>query len=143
MNSAGNQAFVLAGLLTALASAAHLACIILGAPAFRLMGAGERMASAVEAGKVRPILVTFGIAVVLAVWTAYAWSAAGLIGPLPFTQFVLPAVAVVFTARGCAAVWLKPLFPENSDTFWRVSSGICLVVGTLYALGSAQAWARL
>lgn len=143
MNSTGTQALGLAGLLTALASAAHLACIFFGAPAFRLMGAGERMARAVEARRVWPIFVTFGTAAVLAVWAAYAWSAAGLISPLPFTRFVLPAIGVVFVARGCAAAWLKPFFPENSDTFWQVSSGICLAIGILYAVGIAEAWARL
>lgn len=143
MNSPGTLALLAAGVLTALASAAHLACIVLGARAFRFMGAGERMVRAVEARRMRPLVVTLGIAAVLAVWAAYAWSAAGLIGALPFAQLVLPAVAAIFLARGCATVWLKTFFPENSDTFWRVSSFVCLCIGSLYALGTAEVWFHL
>jgi hypothetical protein len=28
------------------------------------------------------------------------------------------------------------VFPENSTTFWYLSSGICLVLGLLYAVGA-------
>jgi hypothetical protein len=66
-----------AGALTAVAALAHLACIAIGATAYRWMGAGERMARAVEAGRLRPTLVTLAIAVVLMVWAAYAFAGAG------------------------------------------------------------------
>jgi len=143
MHSTGAQALILAGSLTLMAALAHLACIALGAPAFRTLGAGERMARAVEAGKVRPILITLAIAAVLSGWAAYAFSAAGVIGPLPFPRLVLPAVSAVFLARALAFPLLKPVFPENSNTFWRVSSGLCLGIGTLYAAGTAAVWDRL
>ena len=52
----GVKALVLAGLLVALASLAHLVCIAVGARAYRFMGAGERMARAVEAGKLKPVI---------------------------------------------------------------------------------------
>lgn len=141
MTSTGAQALILGGALTSLAAIAHLACVVLGPSAFRLMGAGERMARAVEAGKVRPILVTLGIAAVLAACAAYAFSAAGLIKPLPFTQWVLLAITTVFLGRGFGFALLKPAFPENSNTFWLVSSGICLVIGALHAWGAAAVWA--
>lgn len=143
MHGVGDQALILAGVLSALAAVAHLACIALGAPAFRFLGAGERMARAIEAGSIRPVLVTLGIAAILSVWAAYAFSGAGVIGALPFAKLVLPAVTAVFLARGVSFPLLKPLFPENSTTFWRVSSGICLVIGALYAAGTAAVWARL
>lgn len=142
MPSAGAQALILAGMLTSLAAAAHLACIALGPAAFRFMGAGEHMARAVEAGKIRPILVTLGIAAVLGAWAAYAFSGAGVIGELPFPRVVLPAISAVFMARALGFPLLRPLFPENSSTFWLVSSGICLVIGALYAVGTAAVWAR-
>jgi hypothetical protein len=126
-----------AGALTAVAALAHLACIAIGAPAYRWMGAGERMARAVEAGRLRPTLVTLAIAVVLMVWAAYAFAGAGVIGPLPFTRWVLAAIGLVFVARAVAFPWLKPLFPENSNRFWWVSSGICLLIGSLYGWGAA------
>ena len=143
MNAPGAHALVLAGALTLLAALAHLACIALGASAFRFMGAGERMAQAVEAGRLRPTLVTIGIAGVLAIWAAYAFSAAGLINRMPFERIALPSISAVFLARAVAFPLLKPIFPENSKRFWFVSSGICLGVGALFACGTAAAWARL
>ena len=48
MNSTGSPALIAGGTLTAIAAVAHLACIFLGAPAYRFMGAGERMAVSVR-----------------------------------------------------------------------------------------------
>jgi len=143
MPNAGAQALILAGVLTALAAVAHLACIALGGPAFRFMGAGERMARARDAGKMRPVLVTLGIAVVLGAWAAYAFSAAGVIGELPFARLVLPTVSMIFLARALGFPLLRPMFPENSTKFWLVSSGICLIIGALYTIGTAAVWTRL
>lgn len=130
----------LAGLLVVVASLAHLACIAIGAKAYRFMGAGERMARAVEAGKVKPTLITLVIASVLLVWALYAFSGAGLVPRLPFTEPALCLISAVFLARAVAFPWLRPSFPENSNTFWLVSSGICLVIGLLYAVGVAALW---
>jgi hypothetical protein len=35
---------------------------------------------------------------------------------------------------------LKPVFPENSNLFWWVSSGICGFIGLLYAYGALLSW---
>lgn len=143
MDTLGTQALWLAGALTALAAAAHLVCIAIGAPAFRLLGAGERMARAVEAGQLQPIVVTLAITGVLAGWAAYAFAGAGVIGVLPGSRWVLPAISLVFLARALGFPLLKARFPENSNTFWVVSSAICLAIGALYALGTAAVWSRL
>jgi hypothetical protein len=140
MHGIGIYALIAGGTLTAVAGLAHLACIVMGPPAYRFMGAGERMARAVEAGKLEPGLITLCIASVLIVWSLYAFSAAGLIRELPFTGAVLAAVCVVFLARAFGFPLLRPMFPENSTTFWFVSSGICLLLGTLYAIGAFHAW---
>ncbi len=142
MHNAGLAALLAAGTLTTIAALAHLACIRLGAPAYRFMGAGERMARAVEAGKLQPTLITLAIAGVLLVWALYAFSAARVIGELPGTGFVLVAVCVTFLLRALAFPLLKPAFPENSTTFWLVSSSICLVLGVLYAIGAISLWAN-
>lgn len=143
MYSAGAQALILAGVLSTLAAIAHLVCMAMGGAAFRLMGAGERMARAIEAGRLQPVLVTVGIAAVLRGWAAYAFSGAGVIGKLPFAKLVLPGISFVFLARALGFPLLRPFFPENSTTFWLISSGICLVIGALYAVGTAAVWARL
>jgi hypothetical protein len=136
----GTKALALAGLLVALASLAHVACIAVGARAYRFMGAGERMVRAVEAGRLEPTLITLAIAGVLLVWALYAFSGAGLVPRLPFTELALLLISAVFLARAFAFPLLKPRFPENSTTFWLVSSGICAVIGLLYAVGLAALW---
>ncbi|WP_395795569.1 hypothetical protein [Aquimonas sp.] len=54
MLNASSILLIVAAALSALAAVAHLACIALGPAAYRFMGAGERMARAVEAGSIRP-----------------------------------------------------------------------------------------
>jgi hypothetical protein len=140
MNSLGAYALVLGGTLSAVAALAHLVCIAVGAPAYRFMGADERMARAVEAGKMQPTMITLAIALMLFVWSAYAFSGAGAITRLPFTKFALLLISATFLIRAVAFPLLKNTFPENSDTFWWVSSGICLVIGLLYAFGLFSLW---
>lgn len=140
MLTIGVHSLAVAGVLVVLASLAHLACVAIGAKAYRFMGAGERMARAVEAGQFKPTLITLGIASVLFVWALYAFSGAGLVPRLPFTEPALFLISAVFFARAVAIPWLRPRFPENSTTFWWVSSGICLVLGLLYAAGLASVW---
>jgi hypothetical protein len=136
----GSQALILGAALSALAALAHLACIVLGAPAYRFMGAGQRMARAAEAGKVRPTLVTLAIAGVLFLWSAYALSGAGVIGALPLTKLALTVISLIYLARAVAFPLLKPTIPENSNTFWFVSSGICGLMGLMYAYGALALW---
>jgi hypothetical protein len=140
MNSFASQALVFGGALSALAALAHLACIVIGAPAYRLMGAGERMARAAEARKLRPAIATLAITLVLLIWSAYALSGAGLLGPLPFTKAALVAICAAYIGRALAFPFLKPAFPENSNTFWYVSSGICGLFGLLHLYGTLVLW---
>lgn len=135
MSTLGSYALILGGILSAAASLAHLACIAIGPSAYRYMGAGEQMARAVEAGKTRPTLVTFAIAGILMAWAVYAFAGAGIAPRLPFTKPVLGLIALVYLTRAFGFPLLKPIFPGNSATFWYVSSGICLIIGALYAVG--------
>jgi len=136
----GSQALVIGGALSAAAAVAHLACILLGAPAYRFMGAGEKMARAVEARKLRPTLVTLAVAAVLLIWAAYALAGAGVISGLPLVKFVLIAISALYLSRAVAFPLLKPAFPENSQVFWLVSSGICLGIGLVHIYGIVLQW---
>ena len=139
----GSQAFVFAGSSSAAAAVAHLACIVLGGPAYRLMGAGEKMARAAEAGRLHPTILTLIVSGILLVWAAYAFGAAGVIKRLPFSSFVLASICAVYLTRAVAFPLLKPAFPGNSDSFWFVSSGICLVIGLAYLYGLLTDWHKL
>jgi hypothetical protein len=141
--SVGAQALVLGALLSAAAAAAHLACIAVGARAYCFMGAGKRMARAVEAGELRPTLVTLAISGVLLIWAAYALSGAGVIGHLPLTRPALVAICAVYLGRAVAFPLLKPVFPDNSATFWWVSSSICLFIGLVHVYGVVALWQAL
>ena len=140
MPSPGALALAIGGSLSAVAAVAHLACIVIGAPAYRFMGAGERMARAVEAGRIQPTLVTLAVAGVLFVWAGYALSGAGIISRLPLTKPMLLAICFIYIGRAVAFPLLKATFPENSETFWRVSSAICLCIGLVHAYGLALQW---
>jgi hypothetical protein len=143
MLSLGSQALAVGALLSAAAAVAHLACIVIGAPAYRFMGAGERMACAVEARKLRPTLVTLALALVLLVWSAYALSGAGLIATMPFTKVALVLICAAYLARAVGFTFLKPVFPENSHTFWLVSSLICGLFGLVHLYGTLALWQTL
>jgi hypothetical protein len=143
MLSLGSQALAVGALLSAAAAIAHLVCILIGAPAYRFMGAGERMARAVEARKLRPTLVTLSVALVLFVWSAYALSGAGLIAALPFTKLALALISAAYLARAVGFPLLKPIFPENSNVFWLVSSLICGLFGLVHLYGTLFLWQTL
>ena len=140
MSATGAFALTIGASLSALAALAHLACIAIGAPAYRVMGAGEGMARAAEAGKLRPSLVTLAVASALFVAAACALSGAGVIRPLPFTKPALALICAVYLGRAVAFPLLKPAFPGNSDTFWFVSSGICGVLGLVHLYGTWMLW---
>ena len=133
-----NKFLITAALLCALASLAHLGCIVFGADWYRFFGAGEQMARMAEQGLWYPSIVTAVLVTVLASWSLYALSGAGVIGRLPLTRLVLCLISVVFIMRGLAFVVLMPMFPENSMTFWYVSSAICLTIGLCFAVGTYQ-----
>ncbi len=132
----------LAGCASALAALAHVACVLIGAPAYRAMGAGERMARAAEAGLLQPTVLTLGIAGMLGIWALYAFSAAGLLPRLPLMRWALVLISTVYLARALAFPLLMASFPENSLRFWLVSSSICLAIGALHAWGTWSRWAE-
>ena len=139
----GEQALMVGASCSAAAAIAHLACLAFGAPAYRFMGAGERMARAVEAGNFRPTFVTLPISGVLLVWAAYALGGAGVIEPLPLSALALPCICAVYLSRAVAFPLLKPAFPENSKAFWLVSSSICLFIGLVHLYGVVLVWHAL
>ena len=135
---------LLGALFSAIAALLHLACIAFGAPWYRFFGAGEGMARLAEAGSPKPAIITMGIAAVLAAWSLYALSGAGVIGRLPLARWVLCAITAVYLLRGLAGLVLAVFAPgERSVAFWWWSSAICLAIGAVYLMGTRQAWPRL
>ena len=143
MNTPAFNLLGLAGVLTLFVAALHVACIAFGADWYRAMGAGEQMARLAEQGDPYPTIVTSVITCVFLMWSAYAFSGAGLIIKLPLLKLVLCLITLVLLARALGFYFLMPAFPDNSLKFWIISSGACLVLGATYALGIRQAWESL
>lgn len=137
--------FLIAGALaSALAALLHVGCIIFGASWYRFFGAGERMARLAEAGSWRPTVITLGIVLVLATWSSYAFSGAGVIVRLPLLRTALCTITGIYLARGVVGVAFAAFAPgHNGAAFWWWSSAICLTIGALYLLGTWQAWPQL
>lgn len=136
---------MLCGMLSAAAALAHVGCIVFGAPWYRFFGAGERMALMAEAGNPMAAIITSAITAVLAVWAAYAFSAAGLLPRMPWTRLALCAITGIYLLRGIAGivVVLLAVKTEQGTSFWWWSSGICLAFGGVHALGLSRVWDRL
>lgn len=138
---ARNPWLLAGGAASLLAALAHLACILGGPSWYRWMGAGERMARAAEQGAWGPALITIGIAGVLAVWGAYAFSGAGIIGRLPLLRIVLLGITIVYLLRGLVFLWPSGLGrPDLSASFILWSSLIVLGIGLLHAVGLWRGW---
>ena len=138
-----NPMLMCAGVLNALAALLHLGCIVFGAPWYRFLGAGEQMARLAEAGSPYPTRMALGIAGILAVWSAYAFSGAGVLPRLPLLRTALCAITFVYLARAVAFPAIMPMFPGNSLAFWLTSSAICAVFGLVHLIGLRKAWADL
>ena len=139
----GRVALLAAGWASVAASLLHFATIFGGADWYRFFGAGEPMALAAERGSFMPAIITFVIAAILAMWALYAFSAAGTLPPLPLTRTALVAIAAVLLARAALAFVPSAWTPDQSFAFIAWTSGTCFLMGSLFAVGTWQAWPQL
>ena len=137
-----NPWLVAGGWLSAIAAVIHLACIFGGPDWYRFLGAGEGMAQAAERGEWWAAAITLGIAIVLAIWAAYAFSGAGMIGRLPLLRTGLVVISVIYLLRGLALVPIA-FSPAAQTPFNIWSSAIVLGYGIAYAVGTWLAWSSL
>jgi len=128
----------------------HLVIIIAGGDWYRFFGAGEELATMAENGAIYPAILTAGVAMVFAVWAAYAYSAAGIVRRLPFCKAALVLISAAYVLRGLGGLPLVLLIdnPYLSElranmVFMLVSSLISLIVGVLYSLGTWRVWHSL
>ena len=139
----GRNWLIAGGGLSAAASLLHLACIVGGPNWYRFLGAGEGMARAAERGEWRPALITLAIAGVLAAWSAFAFSGAGLLPRLPLLRTALVAITAVYLLRGLVVLPLAILRPALVTPFVLWSSAIVLIYGIVHAIGVWAAWGSL
>ena len=137
-----NPWLIVAGSLSIAASLLHIGCIIGGPAWYRFFGAGEGMARAAERGEIYPALVTFAIAVLLAIAAAYAFAGAGVFRKLPLMRTALIVISGVYLLRGLALVPIA-FTPAAQTSFNIWSSLIVLGYGIFYAIGTWKAWPSL
>ncbi len=138
-----NLFLIIGASLSAIAALLHFSCVFWGAPGFRFLGAGDPVVQMVERGHRYPSFVAVVIGILLSIWALYALSGAGAIKSLPFVREVLFIITVVYLIRAIAFPLLKPAFPGNSQAFWLITSGTCLVIGLFHAVGLKQVWSTL
>ena len=138
-----NLALVVAACLSAVAAILHLGIIVRGAGWYRFFGAGEAMARAAEQGRWYPAIVTAAIALILAIWSAYAFSGAGVLPAAPLLRPVLCAITAAYLLRGLVLVPVLILPRSPATTFGLWSSSICLVFAAAHLIGLVQRWDAL
>jgi hypothetical protein len=143
IDSEKNKFLIIGSICSAIAAFAHLGCIIFGGDWYRFFGAGEEMARMAEAGDSHPTIITSILVLILSIWSLYGLSGAKVIIRLPLIRLALIAISSIYLLRSIGFILLMPMFPENSLTFWFVSSTICLCIGSLYSVGTFQCWSKL
>ncbi len=139
----GRSLLIAAGWMSIAASLLHAGCIIGGPTWYRFFGAGEELARAAERGSPVPAIITAGIAAVLGVWAAYAFSGAGIIVRLPLLRTALVAISAVLLVRGLGLPLMQIWRPDLSSAFLYWSSAIVTVYGLAFALGTWAMWPAL
>jgi hypothetical protein len=139
--SRNNPWLVAGGVLSALASLLHIGCIFEGPSWYRLFGAPEPLIVALENGDPTLHWMTAAIAIILAIWSAYAFAGAGLIRRLPLMRTALVAISAIYFLRG--ALIIPVMLQANPASFDIWSSLVVLIIGLVYAVGTRLAWDRI
>ena len=138
-----NLYLIVSGIFSAIAALIHIGCIYFGASWYRFFGAGEQIASWAEQGNIKSTIITSSITLVLSIWSAYAFSAAGMIPKLPFMKLVMVTITSIYLLRGVGGFFLMSNPMGRSSEFWLWSSLICLIVGIFHAVGLKQEWSNI
>ena len=141
------MALRLAGALSAFVALLHLVIIFLGAPAYRYFGAGERMARLAEQGSFTPAAITLGLTLVFAVFSGYAFSGAGDLRRVPLLRTGLIGIGAIYTLRGLLLgpqlFWFFSGYRDAVPARQLLFSGVALLTGLAYLVGTRDAWAQL
>ena len=140
--------FILGGSVSAIAALAHLGIIVSGAHAYRFFRAPDSYADAVARGSLKPHVVTAIIATILFTWSAYAFSAAGIVAPLPLLPWIITAITAVYMIRGLALglqLYKINIFTAGHRVVTRdlVFSGIVLSTGFMHLVATIDLFRNL
>ncbi len=133
-----NKPLIWGGSMSLLAAFLHIAIIVGGPSWYRFFGAGERFAQLAEQGSPIAGSITALIALVLMLWSLYAFAGAGLVRRPPWLRSVLVIITAIYLVRGMMLLPLALFMPQVVDIFLILSSLICIVVGILHFSGTRQ-----
>ena len=148
MSSVQETLFILGGCVSAIAALAHVGIIVAGAPAYRFFRAPDAYADAVARGSRKPHVVTAIIATILFTWSAYAFSAAGIVAPLPLLSWIITAITAVYMFRGLALplqLYKIDIFTAGHRVVTRdlVFSSIVLSTGLMHLVATIDLFRKL
>ena len=126
---------LLGGIASLLVAVLH-AVLAIRPQGYRYFG-GAELARLAEQGSSFIVLVTIGLALMFALWGAYAFSGAGVIGQLPLLQVVLIAIGALYILGSLMLVseFVKALDRRCSFRFVIFSAG-SLAMGLLHLIGT-------
>ena len=124
--------------MSGLFAALHIAVIIGGPEWYIFFGAGREMADLARQGSWIPPTVTFFIFAVLALWSLYAFSGAGLIRRLPLLRLGLVVITSIYLLRGLGLFPAWIFWPETVDGLMIWSSLVCILAGGAHAAGARR-----
>ena len=147
MKSRRNGWLIAGGIFSLIAALLHVAIIVSGvfgnAEWYRTFGAPADMVAGVEQGRWAPHLATLGVAALLTLAAAYAFSGARRIGRMPLIRLALTVVSAAYMARGLLLLPIAVTVPYEDAKFDYWSSLIVLMVGICYVIGTTQSWRYL
>jgi hypothetical protein len=128
---------VAGGVMSALISILHV-ILALRPELYRYIGPGQESAltQMAEQGSSLTSIATVVLAVIFAIWATYAFSSAGLIGPLPLLRVALITIGVIYILRALfLPVEINMVLTQGYPFRFVVFSTISLVAGLLYLIG--------
>ncbi|MHB0971567.1 MAG: hypothetical protein ACYC7A_02930 [Thermoanaerobaculia bacterium] len=144
MNRIGRTLLLAGAATSAFIALVHFAMVVMGASWYRWFGA-PGLADEVERGKFWPTLITLAVALVFAVWSAYALAGANAIRRLPLLRTALVAIGVIYALRGITLIPMVSEVMHGTAIPMRylVFSAVSLLCGIFYLAGTAGQWPAL
>lgn len=142
----GRSLLTVGGTCSAILALLYVSVIVMGAPAYRYVGAPDEFALQTEAGSTAPGVLTAMFAVIFAIWAVYGFAGARRMRRPPLVRLGLVTISAVYALRGLAAIPEGLLLLRDPDAFpprFLVFSLVSLAIGAVHAAGTKQAWRRL
>lgn len=123
----------------------HLAIVTIGIPAYLFVEAPQNLIELAYAGSPTPALIALLLGSMFTLFGFYALAGAGRGPALPVVRLALVGISGVYIVRGLIGVPQMVMMSYTNEVPARavVFSGISLVIGLIYAIGTVLRWSRM